>query len=95
MDYLDLSHALCSKGKAMVEHGDHDSFAVEEGGKEFRATKISHGAHGQIDDKVRSLIARQMRLTTSELNEFVDCPMGRDKWLRLRRERGRGWRMGV
>lgn len=95
MDYLDLSNALCAKGEAWTEQGDHVVFVVEEDGKEFRATKISHGAHGQIDDKIRSLIARQMRLTTSELNEFVDCPMGRDKWLRLRRERGRGWRMGV
>ena len=95
MDYLDLSNALCSKGKARPEQRDHLFFFVEEDGKEFRATKISHGASGQIDDDTRSLIAHQMRLTTKELKEFVACPMGRDEWLKLRCDRGRGWRMGI
>ena len=88
MDYLELRHALISKGEAEEDDtGDHTFFFVEIDGHIVRATKLSHGVRGQIDPSLLSLISRQMGLTNRQLREFVSCSIDRDRWMELRRQR--------
>ena len=84
---------LISKGKTSERSGDHVFYFVEIDGKEYRATKVSHGARGQIDNNILSVIARQMRLTTRELRGFVTCTVDREQWLQLWSQRGPAWRL--
>jgi len=93
VDYIKLCGALSSKGKAWPDRaGHHVFFYIEIDGKTCRAAKVSHSAQGQIDSYILGAIARQMRLTTKELKQFVACPLGREQWLELWSQRGYTWR---
>lgn len=93
MNYSELRSVLLSKGEAIEDRsGNHIFFYIEVDGQEYRATKVSHGARGQIDARLASLIARQMRLTGGELKEFVACPLSREEWVERWRARGPAWR---
>ena len=88
MDYQDLQHALLSKGKATEDRQSHHIFFfIEIDGKNYRATKFSHSARGQISAQLLSMISRQIRLTSKELQEFVNCTLGKEEWLKLWRQR--------
>ena len=92
MDYQDLRSALNSKGETIEDRSRHHIFFfVEIEGKQYRATKMSHGARGQISNALLSVMAHQMRLTTKELKQFVKCPLSRIGWLELWQERGYNW----
>lgn len=89
MDYQELHRVLISKGGAEEDRSSHHVFYfIEVDGRTYRATKISHGARGQVTGPILSAISRQMRLTNRELRQFVDCTIGRESWLELWRERG-------
>ena len=89
MDYLELRSALLSKGKTSEDRKSHHIFFfIEVDGKNYRATKFSHSARGQITDDILGAIARQMRLTSKELRNFVDCAVTCEKWLEFWRQRG-------
>lgn len=95
MDYRELCSALTSKGEASEDRqGDHIFYFIEIDGREYRATKVSHNARGQISGDLIGLISRQMRLTTKELRRFVGCEIGREQWLELWCQRGHTWRRG-
>lgn len=82
MDYRDLRRELLRKAQAAEDrHGDHAFFFIEVDGKEYRATKISHGARGQISAPLEAFIARQLRLTVSQLRDFVECPLTGEAFL--------------
>jgi hypothetical protein len=88
LDYRELHSALISKGQTTENRSsNHVFYIVEIGGKLYRATKVSHGAHGQISDELMSAIAREMHLKAKELREFVGCSISRKQWLDLWRER--------
>ncbi len=96
MDYEELRSALVSKGEAEEDRASHHVFFfIEVGGRTYRATKFSHSARGQVSGDIQGEIARQMRLTTRELREFVACPLGREEWVKLWFERGHTWRSRV
>ncbi len=89
MDYRELRNALLSKGKTSEDReGHHIFFFIEVDGKAYRATKFSRSARGQITDDILGAIARQMRLTSKELRNFVDCSVTREQWLEFWRQRG-------
>lgn len=93
MDYQELRAALLRKGQAEEDtKRDHSFFFIVVAGKKERATKLSHGERGQINNELLSLIARQMRLKREELQDFVDCTLGREDWLRLWLVRPGLWR---
>ena len=93
LDYLDLRRTLLSKGETEEDlRRDHAFFYVEVDGEQYRATKLSHGARGQIPPALLGMIARQMRLTARELRQFVNCSLDRKDWLDLWQERGHAWR---
>lgn len=88
MDYRELRTALLSKGEATEDRARHHVFYfVEVDGQTYRATKVSHGARGQISSGILGAIARQMRLGTQELRRFVDCSLERAEWLQIWRQR--------
>ena len=93
MTYRELRTILLSKGEAEEDRkGEHAFFWIDVGGRSYRATKVSHGATGQISSQLLSQISRQMRLTNKELREFVRCKLEKDQWLNLWQERGHNWR---
>lgn len=95
MDYSELRRVLLSKGEADEDRsGDHAIFFIEVGGRTYAATKFSHSAQGQISSGMLAVIARQMRLTTRELRQFVACPLGRQQWVERWGRRGLTWRKG-
>jgi len=84
-----------SKGKTCEDRsGEHVFYFVEIDGKEYRATKISHSARGQISKRVLGAISHQMRLTNRELRQFVDCTIDREEWLGLWCQRSASRRTG-
>ena len=88
MDYRELRTALLSKGETVEDRKRHHVFYfVEIDGEIYRATKFSHSARGRISDEILGAIARQMRLKTQELRQFVDCSIERAEWLQLWRQR--------
>ena len=93
MDYREFRKVLLSKGEATENRrGHHVFFLIEVDGKEHRATKFSHSADGQISDDIFSAMARQMRLRSKELRDFVDCVVTREQWIDLWRQRPPGLR---
>ena len=93
MDYQELCSMLISKGEAIEDRrGDHVFYIIAVDGHEYRATKVSHNARGQISGDLIGLISRQMRLTMKELRQFVSCTVTREKWMELWQQRGHNWR---
>ncbi len=45
---------------------------------------MSHSARGQISKGRLGALARQMRLSGRQTQQFVDCALSRDEWLDLR-----------
>ena len=89
LDYRELRACLTSKGETSEDRSSHHVFyLVKIDGKLYRATKMSHSARGQISDQLLSVIAKEMRLKTKELKDFVDCTVTREDWLNLWKERG-------
>lgn len=89
LDYRELRSALLSKGAATEDRARHHVFyLIEVDGKRYRATKLSHSAHGHISDDILGAVARQMRLRAKELRGFVDCTVTCEQWLDLWRQRG-------
>lgn len=89
MDVKDIRRTLVGKLHAIEDRKPHHVFFyLDIGGRQYRATKLSHGAKGQIDDSLVSLIAKQLRLQKQELVSLVDCALTQDEYLRLWVERG-------
>ena len=84
VDYRALTRALYRKALADENRsGDHIVFSLRMDGREQRITKISHGARGQMPKRLLGKIARQMRLSSRQLQQFVDCTLSRHDWLHL------------
>lgn len=88
MDVRDLRGALLKKLHA-VEDSDRKEvyyyFVI--GGREIKATHLSHSARGQIDDTILLQIARQLRLRKAELEDLVECPLSEEEYFRLWEQR--------
>ena len=84
MDYRTLRSALNRKALADEDgSGDHIVFNSRMNGRNQRITKMSHGAKGQISKGRLAEFARQMRLSSRQLNLFVDCTLSRNEWLEI------------
>jgi predicted RNA binding protein YcfA (HicA-like mRNA interferase family) len=79
----DVESALKSKGFKEVPKRDHKYFFLYHNGKKTPIrTKISHG-ESEIRDKNCSSMARQIKLTGSQFNDFVDCPLSLEGYLKI------------
>ena len=81
MDTRELRRTLLRKLHAIEDRkAHHVFFFFEIGGRLYRATKLSHGARGQLAPSLASLIARQLKLNNKELNELVTCPLSEEEY---------------
>ena len=82
MDYRDLQKALVSKAEANEDHsGGHIGYYRTVSIGRRLVTVVSHGTKGQIPKWLLGRIARQMRLFSRQLRQFVDCTLSREEWL--------------
>jgi hypothetical protein len=73
----EVRRALLKKGfrESIKKKRDHDYFFFFYNGKKTSVrTKISHGER-EIGDPNCSAMAKQMRLSNPQFNEFVDCSL--------------------
>lgn len=74
--------ALVKKGFERNEDGHHVSFAYvtyDNRRTEIR-TRISHGPDRDISDDLLAKMAKQCKLSRSDFNNLVDCPMEREAY---------------
>lgn len=84
MEVRDIRRTLLRKLHAVEDpKRDHVFFYFEKEGKLYKATKLSHGATGQLDENLIHLIARQLRLRKEELESLVDCSLSEDEYFPL------------
>ena len=69
--------------------GDHNYFHYySKAGKKTRVfTKTSHGSR-EIDDSLLSCMARQVKLSRSDFDRLIDCPLDRDTYEKKLIEQG-------
>jgi hypothetical protein len=83
----ELRSALEAKGFEPQE-SDHTWYFLHiRGRKTDIRTKVHHHPR-EYDDRLLGLVAKQMRLTTRELGDFLECPLTRDGYIERMRDRG-------
>lgn len=91
MDRDKIQSALMSKGFELDESGDHKYLHhIHAGKKTGVKTKLSRGKqYKRLDASLLSKIKKQLKLdTSSELRDFIDCPMTKDEYLNILRGKG-------
>ena len=80
----DLDSALRKKGfQEASGNRDHTYYFLFHNGKKTNIfTKISHGEK-EIHDGLCSSIARGIKLTKGQFNDFVDCPLSYEDYVKL------------
>jgi hypothetical protein len=74
----EVDSALTRKGFRAVDNKHRFYFLYRDGKKTSIRTMISHGER-EISDSNCGNMARQMRITTSQFKDFVDCTIeGKD-----------------
>lgn len=80
--------AILKKG-FRVSQGDHRWYILYVEDRKHRIkTFVSHGSTHSIDSYLQGRMSRQMHLTRSEFNHFVECPLTAGQYAGLMRERG-------
>lgn len=80
-----VEQALVAKGMERDET-HHSMFRKTIDGVTHLVTRTSHGAR-EINDGLAKLMANQCCLQLREFWELVDCPLDKEEWERLVRER--------
>ena len=74
-------------GFTVTHASDHVRAVLEVDGRVIARTKRSHG-RGKLDGRVPELIRQQMRLSSPQFKLAVDCPLQRDQYLIILRDKG-------
>jgi len=78
----EIKEGLVKKGFITVE-GDHTFlFFSVEGRKSSIRTKISYGIK-EYGDNLLSLVARQLKISTKQLDDLLDCPLSYNDYLAI------------
>ena len=80
----EIKEGLTKKGFIAVQRDHTYLFFSVEGRKSGIHTKISHG-NKEYGDNILSLVARQLRITTKQLDDLLDCPMSYEDYLSILR----------
>jgi hypothetical protein len=81
-----IDSALCKKGFSRDEDGDHICYVLH--GSSIR-TKISHGMMGQdIGRELLAVMARQLRWSSAQFLELIDCSLNEADYRLVLRKRG-------
>lgn len=84
MEVRDIRRALLRKLHAVEDpKRAHVFYYFVIEGKQYKATKLSHGATGQLDDNLVHLVAGQLRLRKEELESLVECPLSENEYFAL------------
>jgi len=88
--FLEMRRTLTSKLKFAQDERRHEWYKLlDRDGKFIVATKLSRRASGKdIPKDIFSKIAKQMCLTKSELSEAVRCPLSREDYYNILKEKG-------
>ena len=79
----ELASALKRKGFTEDKKRDHYFYFLHYNGKKSAIyTKISHN-ESDIRSQLCSQIAKQMKLTSEQLIEFVDCALDAERYIKL------------
>ena len=80
--------ALERKGFAVSE-GDHTYYIYHtaDGRKTLAKTKVSHSGK-DIADEILGMMARQCKLTAPQFRDLVDCPLPREAYESILKDRG-------
>lgn len=82
----DIDRAWHKLGMEVRETNDrHALFYVD--GKLVIRTKRSLGS-GKISGNIPHFIRQQMKLTQSQFQDLIDCPLGRAEYIAILREKG-------
>lgn len=83
----EMEQTLLSKGFRRRD-GDHRYFHLYIDGRRTAIwTKFSHGA-GEYGDALLAKVRQQLRLTRTQFDDLMDCPMGFEGYVTALRERG-------
>ncbi|MCY4096104.1 MAG: hypothetical protein OXG05_13380 [Gammaproteobacteria bacterium] len=81
--FRNIRASFSQKGFEKIEGSNHEiyRFVDESGRKTGIQTLLSRRPGGtDIDPSTQGKIARQMRLTTSQFRNFVDCSLSREEY---------------
>jgi len=82
----EIKSSLLVKG-FQQESTHHEMYWLYISGKRTSIrTRISHGA-SEYDDKLLGLMAKQLKLRRNEFDEFIECPLTIEEYLKLLIER--------
>lgn len=81
----DVEKALKKKGFVEKLDGHHKYYILYENGNRTNInTHTSHGStHKDINVTIYVKMAKQMKLTKSELDQFVKCTLSKDNYVKL------------
>jgi len=81
----DVARALVEKGM-QPDDSHHHMYRMTIEGVTHLVTRISHGAR-EISNGLAKRMANQCCLQLGEFWDLVDCPLDRERWIQLVRER--------
>lgn len=90
-DRADIVSSLTSKGFELRQgNRDHDFlFLVHSGQTQAVFTKVSRGtSYRTIGDKLLGKMSRQLKITRTDFNALVDCPMTQQEYVLKLRQLG-------
>ena len=67
---------------------DHKYIEFSYNGKKILYTKISHGSNKEITDKLIGQMSRQCNLKKTDFLDLAKCPMKKDKYEKILRNKG-------
>jgi len=82
----EIKEGLIKKGFIAYQRDHTYLFFSVEGRKSGVHTKISHG-NKEYGDNILSLVARQLHITTKQLDDLLDCPMSYEDYLSMLQEK--------
>ena len=84
----DVVKSLLKKGFVETEGSRHRKFTFKVGeDKSPVFTVISHG-DTELRDTLTGIVARQLHLNSRQFDELVQCPLSRDEYTSLLRQKG-------
>ena len=85
MKFSDVRRSLTLKGFEMREGAKHEKyyFLDDEDRKTRANTVLSRSNRGRdVNDRLQSSIAKQMKLTKNQFKQFVDCTLSKEDYVR-------------
>jgi hypothetical protein len=82
----EIDRAWAKLGMSIKENGDVQALFFH-GGRLILRTRRSKG-RGRIDGQVPYFIRQQMRLTDDQFRELIACPLRREEYIEILRDKG-------